>query len=365
MKHRRDAGATIWGDLHRRRHHRRGYSLGAVFGDLCRLLGGPMLRCGGHRRDAGVTIRGATIWGRHSLEEVHVTTEQLDATADTQCLICGAENPPDALLCEECYAPTAIGRDAAVQDREPKIISVIGDSNVGKTVYLGLLLDMLTQRAGDFEAVPKGAYSVDLQQNVISHLSRRMFPPKTPMEVNQWHWAYYQVRRRVRDAPCVDLIMPDMAGESLAAELVTPQTFRVIHSLLKKSSGIMMLVDAALAANGSTQPDFFALKMLSYIDGISAAKRGQGIQTPIAVLLCKADHCPECFDDPHGFARANLNRLWNLCEARFENVAFFPTSVAGSLGYGMSEDEQYVVPIPLHTALRGVLEPFEWIIDRL
>lgn len=283
----------------------------------------------------------------------------------TTCLICGTENSPEAVLCGDCFAPMAIVHDALAQERDPRIVSIIGDSNVGKTVYLGFLLDMLAQRAGDFEAVPKGAYSIDLQQTVISHLAHRMFPPKTPMEANQWYWAYYQVRRLSGRAPWVDLVMPDMAGESLAAEVATPNTFRVIHSLVGRSAGMLLLVDAALATSGSTHPDFFAMKMLSYIDSMHQTKPGDRITTPIGILLCKSDYCPECFDDPPEFVKANFNRTWNLCESRFENVAFFATSVVGSLGYAVAEDEQQVTPIPLHTALQGILEPFEWIIDQL
>src|SRR6185295_8014515 len=95
-------------------------------------------------------------------------------------------------------------------------------------------------------------------------------------------------------------------------------------------------------------------------------KHEEKVQTPIGVVLCKADHCMECFDDPRHFARANLNRLWNLCETRFENVEFFACSVVGSLGYGThgGGEESGVAPVPFHTALRGVLEPFEWIIDQ-
>lgn len=285
----------------------------------------------------------------------------------TRCLICNTTNLNDAVLCGECSAPLSIVHDAAAQEREPRIVSIVGESNVGKTVYLGVLLDMLSQRAGEFEAVPKGAYSIDLQQTVISHLSHRSFPPKTPMETNQWYWAYYQVLRREPVPKWVDLVMPDMAGESLAAEVAAPQTFRVIRSLLTKSAGTLLLVDAALAANGSSQPDFFALKMLSYIDSMHGARRDERIKTPTAVVLCKSDYCPDCFDDPRQFVRANLNRLWNMCESRFETVEFFSCSVVGSLGYATVEeqDQQYVVPIPLHTALRGVLEPFTWIIDQL
>lgn len=285
-------------------------------------------------------------------------------SAQTECLICGSTNKAEAMQCRDCAANLSMVQDIAAQDRNPCIISVIGDSNAGKTVYLGVLLDMLSQRAGDFEAIPKGAYSVDVQQVVISHLAHRQFPPKTPMEADRWYWAYYQVLQRAR-RKWVDLVMPDMAGESLAAELASPHTFRVIRNLLGKSAGMVLLVDAALAANGSAHPDFFALKMLSYIDSMHGAGRDERVTTPTAVVLCKSDYCPECFDDPEQFARANLNRMWNMARSRFEHVAFFASSVIGSLGYANCAAEGSVTPIPLHTALRGVLEPFQWIIDRV
>jgi len=293
-----------------------------------------------------------------------VTTYANDTLVGTDCLICGARNLSGASLCGQCSAPLAIVHDIAAQDRDPQIVSIIGESNVGKTVYLGFLLDMLTQRAGDYEAIPKGAYSIDLPQTVISHMAQRSFPPKTPMEANEWYWAYYQICQRKPKPKWIDLIMPDMAGESLAAEVASPNTFKVIRNLLRLSAGSMLLVDAALAANGATQGDFFAVKMLSYIDSMHAAKRDERIECPIAVVLCKADFCPECFDDPRRFVRANLNRLWNLCESRFANVEFFSCSVVGSLGYATSPQEDYVVPIPLHTGLQGVLEPFQWIVDQ-
>ena len=289
-----------------------------------------------------------------------------DPDTGTPCLICNHSNMPDAVLCAECSAPMAIVHDSIAQEREPQIVSIVGESNVGKTVYLGVLLDMLSQRAGDFEAIPKGAYSVDLQQTVISHLAHRMFPPKTPMEANEWYWAYYQVLHRA-SRKWVDLAMPDMAGESLAAEVASPKTFQIIRNLLTKSAGTIMLVDAALAANGSTQPDFFSLKMMSYLDTMHATKRDEKIQSPLAVVLCKSDHCPECFDEPRQFVKANLNRLWNMCESRFERVEFFACSVVGSMAYATVEQggEQFVIPVPLHTALRGVLEPFEWVINQI
>jgi hypothetical protein len=282
------------------------------------------------------------------------------------CLICEKSNSLEALVCSSCGAPMALIQEALTRDRDPCIVTVIGDSNVGKTVYLGMLLDMLTKRAEDFEAVPKGAYSVNLQHSVVTHLSARQFPPKTAMEVDTWHWAYYQVTRALKKNRDMiyDLVMPDMAGEAIAAEVASPKTFAVIRSLLEKSSGAVLMVDAALAAAGSPQPDFFALKLMSYLDGVLALKNEDRLTTPVAVVLSKADYCPECFDDARAFARTNLNRLWNLCETRFQSFEFFATSVVGALGYGSDEAEN-VVPYPLHIAPRGVIEPFEWVLDRL
>ncbi|MEK6675889.1 MAG: hypothetical protein AABZ47_09580 [Planctomycetota bacterium] len=292
------------------------------------------------------------------------TSTTFPAGTMVPCLICETQNTLDSSLCTSCYAPMALMQEAISQDRDPCIVTVIGDSNVGKTVFLGMLLDMLSKRAEDFDSVPKGAYSVNLQHSVITHLSSRQFPPKTAMEVDQWHWAYYQVSKRKKKAQIYDLVMPDMAGEAIAAEVASPKTFTVIRSLLEKSSGAMLLVDAALAAAGSPQPDFFALKLMTYMDGILASRREEKLSTPVAVVLSKADHCPECFDNPRLFAQTNLNRLWNLCDTRFSNFEFFAASVVGGLGYGTDEYEN-VVPYPLHIAPRGIIEPYEWVLSKL
>lgn len=293
-----------------------------------------------------------------------LTARKSAESAMLPCLICDASNPMDAVLCMKCGAPMALSHETMAQQREPCITTVIGDSNVGKTVYLGMLLDMLSKRADDFDAVPKGAYSVNLQHAVISYLGARQFPPKTAIEVDEWHWAYYQVSRREKKAKVFDLVMPDMAGEALAAEVSSPSTFTVIRSLLDRSSAAILLVDAALAAAGSPQPDFFALKLMTYLDGIRVTKRNQRQRTPVAVVLSKADYAPDCFTDPRAFAKTNLNRLWNLCESRFENVEFFACSVVGALGYGVDESEN-TIPYPLHIAPQGVLEPFEWVLSKL
>jgi len=279
----------------------------------------------------------------------------------TECLICRTENSADAFYCSNCLAPMALTQESILQGRDPRLVTVIGDSNVGKTVYLGYLLDMLSRRAGDYTAVPKGPYSINLQQTVMSHLASRMFPPKTPNEVEQWHWVYCQVAHTDDPGRWYDLTMPDMAGEAIGAELDAPHTYSAIRGVLERSAGVLLLIDAALASMGNVQADFFAFKLLTYVDQLAALKAGHKGNTPIAIVLCKSDYCPQAFDDPVTFVQTNLNRLWNLCESRFSRVAFFAASVIGSIGFG-SDGEDNVVPVPLHSAPRGILEPFEWLL---
>lgn len=274
-------------------------------------------------------------------------------------MICGTTNAGDTVVCSVCGAPMALTHDTVDQGRDPCIVTVIGDSNVGKTVYLGVLLDMLSKRADQFEAVPRGAFSVNLQHTVVSYLGARQFPPKTAMEVDEWQWAYYQANHAGEPDMVYDLVMPDIAGEALAAEVSSPNTFTVINSLLRKSAGAILLVDGAMAAAGSPQPDFFALKLMTYIDGVCRNKKKKKIDMPVAIVLSKADYCIECSDDPNRFAQTNLNRLWNICENRFEHFRFFSATVVGALGYGTDEADN-VIPYPLHVAPRGILEPFAW-----
>ncbi len=284
--------------------------------------------------------------------------------AATECLICHTDNEEEAQFCSVCLAPMSLTQESVAQGREPCMISVIGESNVGKTVYLGYLLDMLSRRAGDYESVPKGPFSINLQQTVMTYLAARMFPTKTPNEVDQWHWAYAQVANHRDPNTWYDLVMPDMAGEAIATELDVPESYAVIRGLLQRSSGIMLLIDAAQAAMGNVQADFFAFKLMSYIDQLSRLRISDKVATPIAIVLCKSDCCPQAFDHPLLFAQTNLNRLWNLCENRFENVGFFAASVIGSIGYGTDQDEN-VVTVPMHSAPRGIIEPFEWLLTAL
>ncbi len=328
-------------------------------------------------------------------------TDSITAAAPPRgavCLICGEENPAGAPNCDACGVPASIGMECSPaahgrNDHEspprPRLITIIGDAQVGKTVYLGLLLDMLSRRGGELNAVPIGPHSVQLQQRVMDALSHRSFPPPTSIDPRSWSWAHYRVTRtgRRRSRP-FDLVMPDLPGEVLGGD-GPPAALAVVRSLLSQSAGTLLLVDAAQAAAGVPRCDLGALELLTCLDAAGGDGGDAKIGRPLAVVMCKGDRCPSCFLDPAGFARSNLNRLTNMAEGRFEHIAYFACSAVGGVitrdagpsGIGGARPLFHSVPsvpsvarptpapatveAPLHSAVRGILEPFDWLTQRI
>ena len=60
------------------------------------------------------------------------------------CYICEGENTYDSEFCRHCFAPMALAHQANSQKIRPRMLAVVGASGAGKTVYLGMLMDMLT-----------------------------------------------------------------------------------------------------------------------------------------------------------------------------------------------------------------------------
>ena len=131
------------------------------------------------------------------------------------CYICEAENTYDAEYCHLCLAPMALSHQANSQNVHPQMVAVMGASGVGKTVYLGMLMDMLSRQADKMQVLTRGAFSITLQQTTISALSRCSFPRKTPNEPDHWNWVHCQVRRPDQRQD-MELLMPDMAGEAIS-----------------------------------------------------------------------------------------------------------------------------------------------------
>jgi hypothetical protein len=279
------------------------------------------------------------------------------------CYICEEGNTFDAEYCRYCYAPLALAHQANSQKVRPLMVAAIGASGVGKTVYLGMLMDMLSRRAGKLQLLARGAFSITLQQTTLAALSRCEFPEKTANEPDTWNWVHAQIRSPSRRKP-TELILPDMAGEAVLEEINHPFTYRVIRSMLTKCAGVMILVDAPRLERGSGEQDFFTMKLLSYLTELDTDPKRGWRNRPVAVIFSKADMCPDCAADPNEFARQHSAGLFKHCQQRFAKHAYFAAGVAGACA-AREEFGVGLVQVPLRIEPQGITEPFEWLLSQI
>jgi hypothetical protein len=280
-----------------------------------------------------------------------------------RCYICGTENLHDAEFCAECYAPMALAHQARCQGVEPRMVAAVGTSDAGKTVYLGMLMDMLSRRAGPIQMFARGAFSITLQQTTIYALARGEFPQKTPNEPERWNWVHCQVRHRERKHP-LELVMPDMAGETVLQEVDHPYTHRVVQSFLGRAGAALVFLDGAKLKQGRLEQDHFAMKLLSYLGELGGDPARGWMRRPVALVFTKADECEECIEDPDAFARTHAAGLWQQCQERFHRHRFFGATVAGATAY-RDLGRRGRVQVPLRVEPRGVVEPFLWILENM
>ena len=279
------------------------------------------------------------------------------------CYICAADNTYDAECCTRCGAPMALAHQANSQGLRPRVIACLGASGVGKTVYLGMLMDMLSRQPDAVQLLARGAFSINLQQTTVSALARCEFPEKTPNEPERWNWVHAQLRAPAEKRP-TELIMPDMAGEAVLGEIEHAHSYRIVRALLTKCAGALLLVDAAPFQSSDGGHDFLAMKLLSYLSELGDPNVPNWAQRPVAVVFTKADQAEECFADPEGYARAHAAGLWQQCCERFRRRRFFAASVAGVCAWRQSAYSGRV-QVPLRIEPRGVVEPFLWLLEQL
>jgi hypothetical protein len=278
------------------------------------------------------------------------------------CYICGEGNPFDGELCRHCYAPMALAHQAQSQKVAPQLLATLGPSGVGKTVYLGMLIDMLSRQPGCMQILTRGGFSVNIQQATIESLSRGEFPVKTPNEPDRWNWVHCQVGTGKRRRP-VELIVPDMAGESILEEIEHPFTYQVVRAFLSRCTGLLVLVDPTRLHAGYHEQDFFTMKLLNYLMELDSDPKHGWPTRPVAFVFSKADQCEECFTDPAGFARTHTPGLWRHCQERFRRHKFFAAGVAGATAWRDTRDGRQRVPLRVEP--RGIVESFQWLVQEI
>jgi hypothetical protein len=166
----------------------------------------------------------------------------------------------------------------------------------------------------------------------------------------------------------LELVIPDISGESLAEETERSGKYPAIRSLLTYCTGVIVLVDAEQLLSGDHSHEFTTMKILSLMGDLRGGKR-KGLrlrsheQRPLALVLTKADACEQCLDNPHEFALAHAGTLLNDCEARFPRHAVFACSVSAASGYRDSFGGRHTVPLRIEP--QGIIQPFGWLITEL
>lgn len=278
------------------------------------------------------------------------------------CYLCGAGNTYDTELCRDCFAPMALAHQAAAQKVSPHLIAALGSDSVGKTVYLGMLIDMLSRQPDRMQLLARGAFSINLQQTTVGALARGEFPPPTPHEPEHWNWVHCQIRLPARRTP-LELIMPDLPGEAVQDELDHPRSCKVVYPLLAKSLGALIFIDAARLQQGSLDEDYFSMKLLSYLAEIHDGPRPDWSRRPVALVLTKADECEPCFDDPGAFLKSRAPGFWRQCNERLSNYSVYAASVTGGCAFRRGRYSRERVPLRIEP--RGIVEPFEWLLTQL
>jgi Double-GTPase 2 len=282
------------------------------------------------------------------------------STGQRECPFCGATVWSQA--CAKCYAPAEVINSILGRTAQHKYVGVVGPSGVGKTVYLGILLDLLAHGAGGLHGMAKGPFSLTLQRQVMLALERQRFPEKTPVEPDRWQWVHCDVTTG-RKGGGFDLITPDVAGEAVAAELESPGTNQTIRALIARCAGLTVLVDTpALISEGQGQ-EIFAMQLVTYLEALHGV-RGRKLDAPVALVFTKADLCKESIGEPEAFARSHASALFRMCEARLKHFRFFRSSVAGACGRLVDRMGGESLA-PLRVEPRGIIEPFAWLSERL
>lgn len=283
--------------------------------------------------------------------------------SDYACPLCGGhtyEGEP----CGTCFLPYKVIESIRSRSHPPNFVVVLGPTGVGKTVYLGMLLDLLSRGTSGLQGLSRSPFSLTLHRNLILALERQRFPEKTPVETDRWHWLHCEILA-LRGKGAVDIVTPDVAGEAVMYEMENPGTNKTIRALISKCAGMVVLVDLVqVVADGQGQ-ELFAMQLISYLDALRPSKKkSRKVEVPVAVVFTKADLFEEWVTDPEAFARGNVAGLLAQCQSRLEKFAFYCSGVAGSSAKLIDDAGQETL-IPLRVEPRGVVEPFGWMVSQL
>jgi hypothetical protein len=227
-----------------------------------------------------------------------------------------------------------------------------------------------------------GASSVSIQKDTIRALSRGAFPNPTSHEAKDWNWAHLRLTQRSRRAK-LEVFLADIAGHAMLEEVESPGSHQAIGPLMTKSTGILLMVDAARVAADDKDEEYFARQLISHANELRelefealqrkreaggrksrrAASSAKESSPPVALVLMKSDQCSETWDDPRGFARSRMPSFWAEMKNRIANLEVFAASAVGAVAKRRTSSG-YMSEMPLRVEPRGIIEPFRWLIGQ-
>ena len=86
------------------------------------------------------------------------------------CPLCGG-HLYEGEVCRSCFAPAELIESIATREKPPKFVGVLGPSGVGKTVYLGMLLDLLSRGVGGLSGMARSPFSLAVHRSLILSLA--------------------------------------------------------------------------------------------------------------------------------------------------------------------------------------------------
>ena len=225
--------------------------------------------------------------------------------SDYACPLCGGHTY-EGETCGSCFLPFKVIESIRSRPHPPRFVVVLGPTGVGKTVYLGMLLDLLSRGVGGLRGLSRSPYSLTLHRNLILALERQRFPEKTPLETDRWNWLHCEILGP-RGKGAADIVTPDVAGEAVMSEMENPGTNKTIRALISRCAGMVVLVDLVeVVADGQSQ-ELFAMQLISYLDALRPGrKKSRKLEVPVAVVFTKADLFEEWISDPESFAGQRL-----------------------------------------------------------
>lgn len=240
-------------------------------------------------------------------------------------------------------------------------ITLLGVGRTGKTVYLGVLFDLLRRwKSKEIVFRPYGDETITMMTDIMNTLARCSWPSPTP------HDSVFPFRAQVRYSSAgrnrhYKIFIPDYAGDK-TEHFVENEGEPLLHKSpffrqVVESDAVILVADGAILSGGTTQKirihENNLMAAVSRLADVKGGRRGK-IRAPIAIVVTKADLYEES-ESAEIWAR--LRRLVELCEETCERFEVFEVSSVGGVDEVGDPLEQFQ---PRH-----VVDPIMWLLVQL